>query len=192
MGRRYDSAAYARVVERARAALPGAAIHADVIVGFPTEDEAAFVRSWAFIRDLDLAGLHVFRYSARPGTPATRMAGQVPDQVRRERAAELLTLAAASRRSFASRAIGGHRAVLLEVPDPAGGWVGHAEDYVLVRVANADGQPLEGEIARVAVDDLDPVDPERVIGHVVGLARRPLRRVRFPATSLAEPLPSVR
>src|SRR6185437_2560650 len=49
MGRRYDSADYAATVERIRAAIPGAAIHADVIAGFPTEDEAAFERSLAFI-----------------------------------------------------------------------------------------------------------------------------------------------
>ena len=77
MGRRYLTADYARVVERARAAIPGVAVHADVIAGFPTEDDAAFERSSAFVRAMDLAGLHVFRYSARPGTPATRMAGQV-------------------------------------------------------------------------------------------------------------------
>jgi threonylcarbamoyladenosine tRNA methylthiotransferase MtaB len=72
MGRRYASADYARLVERVRAAIPGVAIHADVIAGFPTEDEAAFARSLAFLRSLDPAGLHVFRYSARPGTPGVR------------------------------------------------------------------------------------------------------------------------
>ena len=77
MGRRYVADDYARLVERVRAAIPGVAVHADVIAGFPTEDDEAFDRSVAFIRGLDPAGLHVFRYSARPGTPATRMAGQV-------------------------------------------------------------------------------------------------------------------
>ena len=84
-----SSAEYAGVVDRARAAIPGVAVHADVIAGFPTEDDAAFDRSRAFIDALDLAGLHVFRYSARPGTPATRMPGQVPEPKKR-RAAALL------------------------------------------------------------------------------------------------------
>ena len=106
MGRRYDAADYARVVERVRAAIPGVAIHADVIAGFPSEDDAAFARSLAFLRALDPAGLHVFRYSARPGTPAARMAGQVPDAIRKERAALLLGEAAAARRRFAARAVG--------------------------------------------------------------------------------------
>jgi len=173
MGRRYDAAFYARTVARIRAAFPGAAIHADVIVGFPTEDDAAFARSLERIRALNPAGIHVFRYSARPGTPATRMAGQVPDPVRKARAAELLALAATCRRVFAARAIGAPRTVLFEQPDPAGGWVGHAEDHVLVRVVPGDGAALEGEIGHVAVEAIDPLDPGRVVGRLVALVPRP-------------------
>jgi threonylcarbamoyladenosine tRNA methylthiotransferase MtaB len=170
MGRRYASADYARVVERVRAAIPGVAIHADVIVGFPTEDDAAFARTLAFLRSLDPAGLHVFRYSARPGTPAARMAGQVPDVVRKERAAVLLGEAADARRRFAARAAGGRRTVLFEEPadgrDPGAAWVGHAEDYVVVRAGAPGGRPLAGEIAIVRVDGADPDDPGRAVGRI--------------------------
>jgi threonylcarbamoyladenosine tRNA methylthiotransferase MtaB len=198
MGRRYGSATYARVVERVRAALPGAAVHADVITGFPTEDEGAFAGSLAFIRGLDLAGLHVFRYSARPGTPATRMDGQVPDSVRRERAAVLLAEAGAARARFAARSSGGRRVVLFEEPagadppahdadPPAADWLGHAEDYVVVRAPSPDGRPLGGEIGVVAIDGPDPFDTERAVGRVErfvarsGAAARELPVVLFPA-----------
>ncbi|MBP1706172.1 MAG: modification enzyme, MiaB family, partial [Chloroflexi bacterium] len=175
MGRRYDAAFYARTVERVRTALPGAAIHADVIAGFPTEDDAAWARTVALVRSLDLAGLHVFRYSARPGTPATRMVGQVPEQVRRARAAELLALAEAMRRDRVLRAVGDERLVLFEAPDGAGGWIGHCEDMVTVRVgAGAGAASLEGEIARVAIDGPDPDDRARAIGHALALLPRPL------------------
>ncbi len=167
MGRRYDSAAYAQVVGRVRAALPRAAVHADVIVGFPTEDEAAFGRSLAFIGDLDLAGIHVFRYSSRPGTPATRMAGQVGEDERRDRAARLLAEAAASRARFAARALGEERTVLFEDPVDGGGWVGHAEDNVLVRAGAPDDGSLQDAIAGVRIAAIDPSDPERVIGTLV-------------------------
>jgi threonylcarbamoyladenosine tRNA methylthiotransferase MtaB len=167
MGRRYDAAFYADVVARVRSALPRAAVHADVIVGFPTEDEAAFERSLAFIRGLDLAGIHVFRYSSRPGTPATRMAGQVTEADRKARAAILLAEAAASRSRFAARAVGEERTVLFEDASAGDGWVGHAEDHVLVRAAAADGRPLEGVIARVRVEAVDPAEPERVTGALV-------------------------
>jgi len=181
MGRRYNTAYYAGVVARIRAAAPEAAVHADMIAGFPTEDDAAWARSLAFVRSLDLAGIHVFRYSERPGTPATRMAGHVPELARRARAAELLALAASAHRHFAARAVGAERRVLFEQPDPAGGWIGHAEDHVLVR-AEA-GAPsfagfarpgfLAGELARVEIVGIDPVDPGRVVGRLLGLVPRP-------------------
>src|SRR6185369_3565971 len=97
MGRRYTADAYARVVARVRDAIPGVAVHGDVIVGFPTEDEAAWNRSQAFIRAIDFAGIHVFRYSARPGTAATRMTGHVDEPTKKGRAAELLAVAADAR-----------------------------------------------------------------------------------------------
>jgi threonylcarbamoyladenosine tRNA methylthiotransferase MtaB len=181
MGRRYDTAYYAGVVARIRAAAPEAAVHADMIVGFPTEDDAAWARSLAFVRSLDLAGIHVFRYSERPGTPATRMAGHVPELARRARAAELLALAASAHRHFAARAVGAERRVLFEQPDPAGGWIGHAEDHVLVRAeAGASSLAgfagpgfLAGELARVEIVGIDPVDPGRVVGRLLGLVPRP-------------------
>ncbi len=169
---------------------PAWRIHADAIAGFPTEDEAAFERSLAFIHGLDLAGLHVFRYSSRPGTPATRMAGQVPDAVRRERAAAMLAEASAARARFAARSTGGRRRVLFEEPvddaDTAGDWIGHAEDYVVVRVPAPGGRPLEGEIGVVVVAGPDPTDAERVVGRVERLvprvagARRALPVVPLP------------
>jgi threonylcarbamoyladenosine tRNA methylthiotransferase MtaB len=188
MGRRYRSADYARAVDRARAAIPGVAIHADVIAGFPTEDDAAFARSLAFIRSLDPAGLHVFRYSARPGTPAARMAGQVPDAVRKQRAAVLLDEAAACRRRFAALAAGARRTVLFEEPaderDQGAGWVGHAEDYVAVRAGARDGRSLAGEIAIVQVDGTDPEDPERAIGRIERVSAGPAAGRVLPVVPL--------
>ncbi len=177
MGRRYDSAGYAALVERIRGSIPGVAIHADVIAGFPTEDEAAFERTVAFLRAIEPAGLHVFRYSARPGTPATRMSGQVDEATRRARAAVLLGLAAEARARFALARIGRDAEVLFETRLPDGRWVGHAEDHVLVVAPSPDGSGgLENAIARVAVERTDPTNPGRVEGRVVAVHRgRPLR-----------------
>jgi len=188
MGRRYATADYARVVERVRAAIPGVAIHADVIAGFPSEDDDAFGRTRAFLRALDPAGLHVFRYSARPGTPAVRMAGQVPDATRKERAAVLLDDAAAARRRFAARAEGRRRTVLFEEPadprDPGAGWVGHAEDYVVVRAEAPGGRPIAGEIGIVEVHGTDPTDPERAIGRIVRVVAGPAAGRALPVVPL--------
>ncbi len=191
MGRRYDSAAYASVVERARRAFPGLAVHADVIVGFPTEDEAAWERSIAFVRSLDLAGMHVFRYSARASTPATRMVGQVDEPTKKRRAAELLALAAECRASFAARQVGRELAVLFETPLGDGRWVGHAGNHVLVAAA-ADGSvpdgraSLDNAIGRVRVTGVDAEAADRATGVLVGLVG--IRRRRSTAAD-ASPHP---
>jgi threonylcarbamoyladenosine tRNA methylthiotransferase MtaB len=181
MGRRYDADGYARTVERVRAAIPGVAVHADVIAGFPTEDDGAFERSMAFIRALDPAGLHVFRYSARPGTPATRMGGQVPERVKKARAAALLAAAAAAKAAFARRGLGTTTRVLVETRLPDGRWTGHAEDHVLVAVAARPGEPrdLENAILTVHRTAVDGAVAERVTGEILAIDPAP-RALRPP------------
>jgi threonylcarbamoyladenosine tRNA methylthiotransferase MtaB len=180
MGRRYLTAEYASIVEHARSAIPGLAVHADVIAGFPTEDRAAHDRSLSFIRSLDPAGLHVFRYSARPGTPATRMTGQVDERTKKARAADLLALATASKERFARASVGTTTRVLLEQRLDDGRWVGHADDHVLVAVAPRPGDDLDQENAVATVRRLavDPAAPDRVTGDILSLdpAPRSLRR----------------
>ena len=188
MGRRYVADDYARLVDRVRAAIPGVAVHADVIAGFPTEDDEAFDRSVAFIRGLDPAGLHVFRYSARPGTPATRMAGQVPERTRKQRAAELLAIGAEAKATFARRSVGTTTRVLVETRLPDGRWVGHAEDHVLVAVTPRPVDPgnLENVILTVRRTAVDGDVAERVTGEILALdpPRRTLR-AQVPVLSMS-------
>jgi threonylcarbamoyladenosine tRNA methylthiotransferase MtaB len=175
MGRRYLAADYAAVVGRARAALPGVAIHADAIVGFPTEDDASFARTRDFVGSLDLAGLHVFRYSARPGTAATRMAGHVDEPVKKVRAAQLLGIAAAARARWAADHVGRTADVLFERVLDDGRWIGHAADHTLVSAAppDATGDDLENVIGRVAVESIDPLVPDRAVGRILNLSHAP-------------------
>lgn len=173
MGRRYMSADYRGIVGRVREAIPGAAIHADVIAGFPTEDEAAWRRSAAFIEGLDVAGLHVFRYSARPATPAIRMAGQVDETTKKRRAAELLAVAADARARWAGRHVGAEAEVLFEERLPDGRWVGHAADHTLVAARADDDVPLDNAIGRVRVESVDPAASDRVVGTLVALSSGP-------------------
>jgi threonylcarbamoyladenosine tRNA methylthiotransferase MtaB len=186
MGRRYLAADYVGVVERVRAAIPGVAVHADVIVGFPTEDDAAFARTVSMVRRLGLAGLHVFRYSERPGTPATRMAGQVDGRTRKARAAEMLTIGGEARAAFAQRGLGTVTRVLVESRLDDGRWIGHAEDHVLVVVdpgSAAIPVPSELEHAIVTVRrlEIDEAAPDRVIGEILTVdPRRPAPRQPLP------------
>jgi threonylcarbamoyladenosine tRNA methylthiotransferase MtaB len=187
MGRRYLTADYASVVERARAAIPGVAVHADVIAGFPTEDDAAFARTVAFARQIEFAGLHVFRYSARPGTPATRMAGQVDERTKKARAGDLLAVAADARAAFARRGVGTVTRVLAETRLPDGRWLGHAEDHVPVAMTprDEDRADLENAILTVRRTGLDGDAADRTTGEI--LAIDPPRRALRPAIPVIAP-----
>jgi len=175
MGRRYTSAGYGAVVGRVREAIPGVALHADAIVGFPTEDDDAWRRSLAFIDGLGLAGLHVFRYSARPGTAATRMTGQVAESVKRARAAELLAQAADARANWAASRVGARADVLVESRLEDGRWIGHAADHTLVAVEpGRSAEDLENVLARVAIEAVDPARRDRVVGRILSMSPPPI------------------
>src|ERR1700722_3681856 len=85
MHRKYRPWHYGEKIEKIRAAMPAAAIGADVMVGFPGETDRDFDETHRMINDLPLTYLHVFTYSPRPGTPAAAMRNQVPTHVARER-----------------------------------------------------------------------------------------------------------
>jgi threonylcarbamoyladenosine tRNA methylthiotransferase MtaB len=169
MGRRYDTRFYTDLVGRLRAAIPDLAIHGDVIVGFPTENEDAWRRSLAFIEAIGFAGIHVFRYSARPRTPALRMTGQVDERTRKARATELLAMAATARARFAREHIGREASVLFESRLADGRWIGHAEDHTLVSALPGDEQRMENAIGRVTITGTDPHAPDRAIGRLIQL-----------------------
>ena len=106
MHRKYRPWHYAERIRKARAAMPDAAIGADVMVGFPGETDEMFEENRAFIASLPFTYLHVFTYSARPGTPAAEMPGQVPEPVKRERNRILRGLAAEKNRVFRESFVG--------------------------------------------------------------------------------------
>jgi threonylcarbamoyladenosine tRNA methylthiotransferase MtaB len=85
MRRPYTPAFYRGLIDRVRTALPDAAIGSDIIVGFPGENDSHFDELRALLEDLPLSHLHVFPYSDRPGTEASRMFPKVDGRVVRER-----------------------------------------------------------------------------------------------------------
>jgi len=128
MKRRHLRAGAMALCRRAHELRPGIALGADLIAGFPTEDEAMFAETLAFVSEAPLDYLHVFPYSARPGTPAARMP-PVPQDVVRARAARLRAAGAASlARSLAAR-VGSMARVLVERPG-----FGRSEHYAPVRL----------------------------------------------------------
>ncbi|MBL7963252.1 MAG: tRNA (N(6)-L-threonylcarbamoyladenosine(37)-C(2))-methylthiotransferase MtaB [Flavobacteriales bacterium] len=133
MRRRYDTALYARRVERIRERLPHACIGADVITGTPGENDQEFERTHAFLRDTAVDYLHVFTYSERANTTAVRMEDTVPTERRRERTHQLRILSTKLQRSFMERQLGSARMVLFERGDGEGAAMeGYTDNYVRV------------------------------------------------------------
>jgi len=100
MHRKYRPWHYREKLEKIRAAMPTAAIGADVMVGFPGETASEFAETRRLIEDLPFTYLHVFTFSARPGTPAAIMPNQVPVNVARDRNKILRDLASEKKLAF--------------------------------------------------------------------------------------------
>ncbi len=132
MGRRITTAAFARLVARARSIAPDVAITTDLIAGFPGETEAAFARTLAFVEAMAFARLHVFPYSERAGTAAVRLPAPVPKTIRRERAARLRAMGERLSRAYRRRFIGRKLDVLWERRNAAGLWRGLSDTYLEV------------------------------------------------------------
>ncbi|MFP5356012.1 MAG: radical SAM protein, partial [Gemmatimonadota bacterium] len=164
MGRHwYTAASYVRAVERIVASLPVFGLGADVIAGFPGEEEAEHRETLALVEALPFTYLHVFPFSRRPGTAAERLPGHLPGDVVQRRARELRTLGEAKARAYRERRLGGVGDVVVVRGDIREGLT---EDYLTVAIA--DPPPprgarlpvrLEGDADRLVAVPLVPITP---------------------------------
>jgi threonylcarbamoyladenosine tRNA methylthiotransferase MtaB len=125
---RADAIAFCEQVRRLR---PDIVLGGDIIAGFPTENDAMFARSLDLVDECGLTHLHVFPFSARPGTPAARMPAVAPAVIK-ERARALRRRGEAALRRHLDGEIGARRNVLAESPD-----TGRTEHFTKVRFAGA-------------------------------------------------------
>jgi threonylcarbamoyladenosine tRNA methylthiotransferase MtaB len=131
MKRRHNREQAIELVARLKAARPEIAIGADIIAGFPTEDEAMFSNSLDLVDACDIVHGHIFPYSPKSGTPAAKMP-QVASALIRSRAKALRQRVDAKRTAWLSAQIGETKSVLVE----KSGRNGHAEDFALVELAS--------------------------------------------------------
>ena len=132
MKRRHTRAQGLETVARLRAARPEAAFGADLIAGFPTEDEAMFARSLALVDEARLDFVHVFPFSPRSGTPAARMRPVAPAIVQ-ERASRLREAGARAQAAFLTHQVGRLASIVVE----RNGRRGIAENFAPVILDNA-------------------------------------------------------
>ncbi|WP_195821303.1 tRNA (N(6)-L-threonylcarbamoyladenosine(37)-C(2))-methylthiotransferase MtaB [Roseobacter sp. MH60115] len=133
-----------RFAEEARKLRPDMTFGADIIAGFPTETEAMFQNSLALVTECDLTWLHVFPYSARPGTPAARMPA-VDGAVIKQRAARLREVGAAQVQRHLQSQTNRQHHVLMESPT-----MGRTEQFCPVEVATPQ---VEGSIVTLTTTD---------------------------------------
>ena len=131
MKRRHSRADAVRTVARIKAARPDATIGADLIAGFPTETEAMALNSLRLLDDCEIIAAHVFPFSPRPGTPASRMPQVAPAAVK-ARASRLREAAAARRNQWLDGQIGTTQHVLIE-----NNAKGHSDGFAPVRIGGS-------------------------------------------------------
>lgn len=159
MKRRHSRGQAVAMIERLKAARPGIAIGADLIAGFPTEDDAMAANTAALIDDCDIVFGHVFPYSPRSGTPAARMP-QLDHATIRRRAAHLRERAQARQAAWLATLVGSEQSVLAER-----GGAGHAANFARVRF---EGEPPEP--GRVLSTIITGIDADGLKGRSAGMA----------------------
>ena len=114
MNRHYDTAEFARLIERVETEIPGVAISTDIIVGFPGETEEQFRQGLEFAAKMNFSRMHVFPYSRRSGTPAAAREDQIAEPVKKERVHRMQELAARKTEEFHKMFLGKTMRVLFE------------------------------------------------------------------------------
>ncbi len=148
MNRKHDGAFYLRIVERLRAARPDIALSTDFIVGFPGETEKDFEATLQLVRDVGFASAFSFKYSARPGTPAAAMHGQVAEEEKAERLARLQMLLSEQQRAFNTAQVERVLGVLVTGPGRKAGQ-SHGRSPYLQAVHFDDSDARPGEVVPV-------------------------------------------
>ncbi|OFY63641.1 MAG: tRNA (N(6)-L-threonylcarbamoyladenosine(37)-C(2))-methylthiotransferase MtaB [Bacteroidetes bacterium RIFCSPLOWO2_02_FULL_36_8] len=134
MRRRYLTGLYKERIEKIKSLIPHVCIGADVIVGFPGENENDFSMTCHFIKNLDISYLHVFTYSERPQTDAISLNDSVPQKIRSERSAILHELSFQKRMFFYNSFQGQNMEVLMEAENKNGFMYGFTKNYIRVRI----------------------------------------------------------
>ena len=154
MRRPYTASQYRDLILKLNDSIPGIGLGADVMVGFPGEDDEAFLNTFRLIEEIPLVHLHVFPYSPRSGTPAKKMPHQLEPKVKAVRAARLRALGDRKSDEYRRRAVGKRFDVLFEGKrDPKTGWLnGLTDNYIRVYAPGPDSvmnRMVETTIRRV-------------------------------------------
>lgn len=163
MKRRYGIEEMLDFFNSAKMEIPKLCIGTDLMVGFPGESEKDFLETSNFFTHSPLSYCHVFTFSERSGTPASKMKNQVPMDLRRKRSAQLRRLSSSKRMDFHKGQEGNLETVLIENPKD-NYFTGYTPNYTRVLVENAD-HDISNQLVQVRLNHASPefIDAELVL-----------------------------
>lgn len=154
MNRHYNSAEFKQLCDKLRAAFPDATLTTDVMVGFNNESEEDFKQSLKFVKQINFEKVHVFPYSEREGTVASKKGDNVPRAEKERRAAIMIEQTNNQRIAYFNSLIGTTQKVLFEAKTKDSYYQGYTKNYIPVKAMfNTDVIGKELEVTIKSVDD---------------------------------------
>ena len=135
MRRKYNKEQFLSTINKIKEAVPNIALACDVIVGFPGETEEEFVECMDFIKECGFHYLHVFPYSIRPGTPASKMENQIDPKIKKERVHRLISFGENLKEEYENKFVGKELNVIVETYNPKEKiYHGYSDNYIDVKI----------------------------------------------------------
>jgi threonylcarbamoyladenosine tRNA methylthiotransferase MtaB len=159
MNRPYTQEDFRNLIDRIHRFIPDAGIGVDTLVGFPGETETAFETTYNLIEALPVSYLHVFPYSARRQTPASRHSGRIPPEIVKDRCRKMRDLGELKKKAFYKGWLGKTVKILVESKrDPASGLLkGFSSNLIPVIISG--GDELKNTIVSVEIIRLNGTKP---------------------------------
>lgn len=151
MNRKYDLEFFKNKIEAIRKLRPNISISTDVIVGFPGETDELFEESYRFCEEIKFSKIHVFPYSIRKGTPASKFPNQIDGNIKKERAKKLIQLSTKLEQEYMSKFINNDIEVLIENYKDGYSY-GHTSNYLYVKV---NGNFNSEEVVKVTISKIE-------------------------------------
>lgn len=151
MNRKYDLEFFKNKIEAIRKLRPNISISTDVIVGFPGETDELFEESYRFCEEIKFSKIHVFPYSIRKGTPASKFPNQIDGNIKKERAKKLIQLSTKLEQEYMSKFINNDIDVLIENYKDGYSY-GHTSNYLYVKV---NGNFNSEEVVKVTISKIE-------------------------------------
>jgi threonylcarbamoyladenosine tRNA methylthiotransferase MtaB len=167
MNRKYTTKDYRKSVALLRENIRDVAVTTDIMVGFPGETDEEFDETYRFLQEISFAGMHVFKYSPRKGTPAASCPNQILPEKKEERSNMLINLASSMKLKYNKGYIGKVMSVLFE--QEVKGMKGYIEGLTTnyIKVVCEGNEEFDGKIIKVLLKEavLDYMTGEIIHGN---------------------------